>query len=124
MKQRILVVDDEPAFTWIVRLHLEQTGLYDVRVENEGKLAHAAAREFHPDLILLDVLMPGILGPQIAAQLEDDPELKSAKIAFVTAVMSKKDEQKFGSHFSGHRFISKPFSAAQLSQFVESELRR
>src|ERR1035438_4062424 len=77
MKKRILVVDDEPALTRMIKLTLEQTEQYEVRTENLGRKAIEAAREFKPELILLDVLMPDMLGSEIAAQLEQDPELSA-----------------------------------------------
>ena len=80
MKQRILVVDDEPGLTRMIKLTLEQTGRYEVRTENLGRNTLESAREFKPDLILLDVLMPGMLGSEIAAQLQLDPELNAIKL--------------------------------------------
>src|SRR5205809_734888 len=56
--KRLLLVDDEEPFTRLVKLNLEQTGRYTVRIENDGAKALATAREFAPDLILLDVIMP------------------------------------------------------------------
>ena len=60
-KKRILVVDDEPSITRLLKLNLEQTGDYEVATENSPKAAVAAAEEFQPELLLLDVVMPGRL---------------------------------------------------------------
>src|SRR2546423_5120830 len=57
-KRRILVVDDETSITRLLKLNLEQTGSYEVREENLGARVLEAAREFKPDLVLLDVMMP------------------------------------------------------------------
>ena len=57
-KKRILVVDDEPSITRLLRLSLEQAGEYEVATEDVSKAALAAVEEFQPDLILLDVMMP------------------------------------------------------------------
>src|ERR1039457_122482 len=102
MKKRILVVDDEPAMTRMIKLNLEQTGRYEVRTENLGRKAIEAAREFRPDLILLDVIMPGMLGSEIAAQLQQDPELSAVKYVFLTAVVTKGEELRSAGHISGH----------------------
>ena len=75
MKKRILVVDDESALTRMVKLNLERTGNYEVRTENQGVKAIPAAMEFKPDLIFLDIMMPDMGGPEISAQLKEDPEL-------------------------------------------------
>ena len=89
MKKRILVVDDEPEITFMVKLNLEQTGRYEVRTENLGRRAIEAAREFRPDLILLDVMMPDMLGSEIAEQLQADPKLRAIKFVFLTAMVTK-----------------------------------
>jgi CheY-like chemotaxis protein len=124
MKQRILVVDDEPGLTWMIKLTLEKTGRYEVRTENLGIKAIEAAREFKPDLILLDVLMPGMLGSEIAEQLEQDPELRAIKVVFLTAVVSKEDVQRAHGQIGGREFIAKPISAEDLCRVVEAKLRR
>jgi CheY-like chemotaxis protein len=124
MKQRILVVDDEPGLTWMIKLTLEKTGRYEVRTENLGIKAIEAAREFKPDLILLDVLMPGMLGSEIAAQLEQDPDLRAIKVVFLTAVVSKEDVQRAHGQIGGHEFIAKPIGAEDLCRVVEAKLRR
>jgi CheY-like chemotaxis protein len=79
MKKRILMVDDEPALTRMVKLNLERTGNYEVRTENQGSKAIAAAKEFKPDLIFLDVMMPDMSGDEVAAQLKEDAQLASIK---------------------------------------------
>jgi len=67
MKKRILVVDDEPAASLFIKGSLEATELYEVRTENQGRKAIEEARKFQPDLILLDVLMPDMLGSEVWA---------------------------------------------------------
>src|SRR4051812_5997949 len=64
-KRRILIVDDEPDFTFMMGLTLEQTGQFEVRQENDAFQALATAREFLPDLILLDVMMPDMDGGDV-----------------------------------------------------------
>ena len=66
-KKRILIVDDEERFTRILRLNLGCTGRYTVRTENSALNACTTACEFRPDLILLDVMMPGLDGGEVAA---------------------------------------------------------
>ncbi|CAG4884085.1 putative Polar-differentiation response regulator DivK [Georgfuchsia toluolica] len=122
MKKRILVVDDEPAITRMLVLILEQTGRYEVRSENSGRNAIALAREFRPDLMLLDVMMPGMLGSEIAEQLQADPELRAIKFVFLTAVVSKEEAQRSNGQIGGHTFIAKPISADDLCRTVEEHL--
>ena len=124
MKKRILVVDDEPAMTRMIKLNLEQTGRYEVRTENLGPKAIAAAREFRPDLILLDVMMPDVLGSEIAAQLEADPELRAIKFVFLTAMVTKEEAQRSFGQIGGHTFLAKPISADDLCRVVDEQLRQ
>ena len=124
MKKRILVVDDEPAITRMIKLNLEQTGRYEVRTENLGRRAIEAAREFRPDLILLDVMMPGMLGSEIAAQLREDPELRAVKFVFLTALVAKDDMLRSTAQIGGHTFVAKPISADDLCRVIEDHLRQ
>lgn len=107
----------------MIKLNLEQTGLYEVRTENLGRSAIAVVREFRPDLILLDVMMPGILGSEIAAQLQADPELRATKFVFLTAVVTKDEERGSTGQIGGNTFIAKPISAEDLCRVVEEHLR-
>jgi two-component system OmpR family response regulator len=122
MNKRILIVDDEPDITRMVKLVLEQTGIYDIRTENLGRRAVAAAREFRPDLILLDVMMPGMLGSEIGAQLQADPELCAIKFVFLTAMVSKDEELSSAGQIGGQAFIAKPISADDLCKAVAGHL--
>ena len=123
MKKRILAVDDEPAFTRMIKLNLERTGRYEVRTENLGRNAIEAAREFRPDLILLDVMMPGVLGSEIAAQLQADPALRAIKFVFLTAVVTKGEALRSSGQIGGQTFVAKPISADDLCRVIEDHLR-
>jgi len=90
-KKRILVVDDEPGITRLLILNLEQTGDYEVATENISKAPLAAAEEFQPDLLLLDVVMPGLDGGNLASQLQTSPKLKGMPIVFLTAAVAREE---------------------------------
>src|SRR4029077_16245065 len=83
-KRRILVVDDDADTTHLVKVLLERTGHYLVHEENDAAKAHQSARNFSPDVILVDILMPGMDGAEVAAQIQGDPELQNAAIIFLT----------------------------------------
>jgi CheY-like chemotaxis protein len=121
-KKRILVVDDEKALTRMVKLNLERTGDYEVRTENEGAMAISAAREFKPDLILLDVMMPGMTGDEVAAALKEDPALAQIKFIFVTAIVTKGETDEMGSNIGGNVFLAKPIKAQELIAAIERVL--
>lgn len=121
-KKRILAVDDEVGFTRMVRLNLEQTGVYEVREVNEGKTALAAAREFKPDLILLDVVMPDMDGGDVAAAIQQDPLLKRIPVIFVTAVVRKREAGSAGMVSGGSLFLAKPIDVVELIDAIETSL--
>ena len=122
MKKRILVVDDEPALTRMVKLNLERTGSYEVRTENQGSMAVQAAREFKPDLIFLDVMMPDMSGDEVSAQLKEDEELSQVKFVFMTAIVTKDETEDMGSNIGGNEFLAKPVKTDELIATIERVL--
>jgi len=122
MKKRILVVDDEPALTRMVKLNLERTGNYEVRTENQGSMALQAAREFKPDLMLLDVMMPDMSGDEVSAQMKEDEELSRMKYVFMTAIITKDETEAMGSNIGGNEFLAKPVKTDELIATIERVL--
>ena len=118
-KKRILLIDDEVTFTELLKLNLEQTGAYEVRVENKGAAAVAVARAFKPDLILLDIVMPDLDGGRVAAQLQADPRLADTPIVFLTAVVTKGEAKKHQGVIVGFPLIAKPVSTDELIACIE-----
>jgi two-component system OmpR family response regulator len=118
-KKRILIIDDESGFTRLLKLTLEKTGNYIVREENDGTRACETAREFQPDLILLDIVMPRIDGGEVASKLKADRTLGRTKIVFLTAIVSKQEE---GGLIGGFPFLAKPVSLEALQQCIEENL--
>lgn len=120
--KRILIVDDEPDMTFLVRLNLQKTGRYDVREENGSARALDVAREFKPDLILLDVMMPDLDGGDVLALLKDDPNLRHVPVVFLTATVLKEEVSSKGGTIGGYPFISKPFEVDTLVSRIDSIL--
>jgi CheY-like chemotaxis protein len=122
--KRILVVDDEPSVTRNLKLNLESSGSYDVFVENHATNAVTAARIFRPDLILLDVMMPGMDGGDVAARLRADPLLRDTPVIFLTALVS--NEETDGHEFlrGAETFLAKPVDIGELKKTVDEHIRR
>lgn len=116
--KRILVVDDDPSNTLLVKLILESVGIYEVFTENRGSHAVKAARECHPHLIFLDIMMPDMLGNEVVALLREDPALRHIKVVFLTAMIKKGEETKSGNNM----VIAKPISTKELVAVIEQEL--
>ena len=122
MKKKILVVDDEASLTRMVKANLERTGKYEVRTENMGSKAIEAAREFKPDLMFLDVMMPDMSGDEVAAALREDTELKGMKFVFLTAIVTKDETETMGSEIGGNQFLAKPVKTDELIATIERML--
>jgi CheY-like chemotaxis protein len=121
-KKKILVVDDEPSLTRMLQRNLEGTGRYEVRAENSGAAGLATARVFHPDFILLDVMMPGMDGGEVAAQIRDDAALKNTPIVFLTAIVQKEETAPTGSVIGGCEYLAKPVVFEDLIACVEKHI--
>jgi len=123
MEKKILVVDDEVAFTKMVKLNLERAGAYKVLVENQGKNAIKAAKEFQPDLIFLDIMMPDMTGDDVAQKLLEDEELRNVKFVFLTAIISRDETDAMGSNVGGREFLAKPVTSEDLLSTIERVLQ-
>jgi CheY-like chemotaxis protein len=123
IRYRILLVDDEPAFTRVIKRYLESTGKYEVRTENDATKVMAAAREFRPHLVLLDVVMPKTDGGEIAAQMREDEQLKRVEIVFLTATVSRSEVRRQPVVPGGPTFLAKPVAAEDVIRCIEEKLR-
>ena len=121
-KKRVLLVDDEVGLTRLLKLNLEQTGNYEVRMENLGAQGITAAQEFQPDLILCDVIMPDLEGTEVAAQIKANPVLTNVPFIFLTAVISREEVEAQGGMIGGHEFIAKPVTVEQVVECIEKHL--
>jgi CheY-like chemotaxis protein len=124
MKKRVLVVDDQPAVAIFMKDTLEATELYEVRTENLGRKVIEVAREFRPDLILLDVLMPDMLGSEVIAQLKADPAFLTTRFIFVSGIVTNSEVQKSAGQIGGHNFIAKPLNAKELCRVVAKHFQQ
>ncbi len=123
-KKRILIVDDEASFTRMVKLNLEKTGQFEVREENKATYAMAAAREFKPDLIILDVIMPNQDGGDIFGHLQNDRHLKGTPVIFLTATVSPREAGVKGFNSGGALFLAKPVTLENLISCINEHIRK
>ncbi|HXJ73504.1 MAG TPA: response regulator [Candidatus Dormibacteraeota bacterium] len=123
-KKRILLVDDEKSLTTLLKLNLEETGQYEVRVENWAEDAVGAAREFKPDLILLDIVMPRLPGGNVAALIDADPELQGTPIVFLTAAVRKHQVEENEGIICDHPCLAKPAPLEDVIAMIEMHARR
>lgn len=121
---RVLMVDDELSFTRMTKRNLEAVGGFEVATESRARSALAAAREFRPDIILLDVMMPDGDGGQVAAELSEDAELRNVPILFLTAAIKSNEVGRRGAGFIGGRlYVAKPVDLGNLVHLLQEHAR-
>lgn len=121
-KLKILIIDDEEDFFYFTKLNLEKTGRFEVSGSTKGSEGIDLAKKNRPDLILLDILMPEMDGPQVARHLIEDPSTGSVPIVFLTALANKEDIETGRGLIGGRPFIAKPVTTAELISRIESVL--
>jgi len=116
----VLVADDEQDIVEIVRFRLEHDG-YRVLTASDGEAALKLARDEHPDLCVLDVMMPKLSGLEVLAQLRDDPATASTRVILLTARGQDADVDR-GFELGANDYVTKPFSPKELRRRVSAQL--
>ena len=115
---RVLVVDDEPDVLLLCRLNLQQRG-HELLEAADGTTALEIARELHPDVIVLDLMLPGISGYDVLEALQRDSETTNIPVLVLTAKSLRADRER--SHGLGaSAFLTKPFLPNELCEMVDS----
>ena len=116
--KKILIVDDEKDALFILEKELAARG-YSIIVADNGNDALNLAKSEHPDLIILDIWMPGMDGPEVAAKLGEDPKTKDIPVIFLTCLFQKREGEEQGRVVAGKVLIAKPYSIEGLSAQIE-----
>jgi two-component system phosphate regulon response regulator PhoB len=122
MTHRILVVDDEADITALVAYHLARAG-YRVSTANNGQDALKAAREERPDVVVLDLMLPGVSGYEVLRELRKQKETADVGVILLTARREEADRIK-GLSLGADDYLTKPFSPQELTLRVAAVLRR
>ena len=121
-KPRVLIVDDDASISRLISMLLEKTGRYDVRTENLSQHAPEVAREFQPDVFILDVDMPGKDGGELAREFKRDPSLARTPVIFFTSLVSA-DETGGGEIMrGGQRYLAKTTNVSVISGCIDRAL--
>jgi CheY-like chemotaxis protein len=119
---RVLIVDDEAAIRLICRVNLQDGG-FEIVEAADGETGLALARSEPPDLILLDIMLPGLDGWSVAEELAADPKTADIPIVFLSARSDESDQVR-GYEAGGVGYIRKPFDPAELAATVSTTLER
>ena len=113
---RILVADDDPVILRLIEVNLSLEG-FDVVTAGRGEEALSKARETSPDLILLDVMMPGMTGWEVAKLLKEDQRTKDIPVVFLSARTQDEDRRR-GEDLGVAAYVTKPFDPGRLIETV------
>ncbi len=112
-KRRVLVVDDDPAIVEMLVELLERDGRFEVQTATTGFDAGLRTKEFQPDVIVLDYMLPDINGSGVIRSVRSDPSVKDVKIIIVSGVVNREDVEAL-LKCGADDFMQKPFSIEQL----------
>jgi two-component system, OmpR family, phosphate regulon response regulator PhoB len=119
---RVLVIDDEAPIRLLCRVNLEAEGMTVIEAA-DGPTGLDQAREHTPDVVLLDVMMPGLDGWRVAEQLLEDERTNEIPIIFLTARAEFRDRAR-GLDIGGVDYVTKPFNPLELAPLVRELLAR
>ena len=123
-KKRVLIIDDEADFCFFVSKNLENTGEFEVLTANSAEDGIKLARQSLPDIILLDIIMPKMQGPDVAKALANDPETRYIPLIFLTAIVMENEIGNLSiKEIGGYNFIAKPANTEKLIQSIKMVLR-
>ena len=119
---KVLVIDDEAPIRLLCRVNLEAEGMNVIEAP-DGPSGVDKARDERPDVILLDVMMPGLDGWRVAEELLEDPATSSIPIVFLTARAELRDRAR-GLDLGGLDYVTKPFNPVELAQTIREVISR
>ncbi|AHM56354.1 alkaline phosphatase synthesis transcriptional regulatory protein PhoP [Peptoclostridium acidaminophilum DSM 3953] len=122
MNKRVLVIDDEENIVELIKFNLELNEM-DVAVEYDGLEGYLKAKEMKPDLVLLDLMLPGINGLDVCKRIRSDKEIGGTPIIMLTA-KDMEDDKISGLDVGADDYITKPFSIKELIARVNAVMRR
>jgi putative two-component system response regulator len=120
-KPTVLIVDDEPHIVNLIRLSLQEE--YNVIVANSGNEAIHLAEERRPDLVTMDIMMPGMSGFEVVEEMRKFDSTKHIPVIFLSAKDSLKDMQT-GMEAGGDDYMTKPFEPDELNKRVKENLQK
>lgn len=123
-KNKILIIDDEENFCKLVKKNIEQTGEFEVHIATNGDDGIKLALEIKPDLILLDIVMPGMDGSEVISLIRNDKNIKDTPIVFLTAIVREEEADSQASFTRGYSLLAKTTTVGELMACIKKNIRR
>ena len=121
---RVLCIDDEKKFIDVLSSFLNRQGSYDVKLAYNGRDGIEIAKNFDPDIILLDFFMPGMCGGDVVVALHSDKKTASIPIVFVSAQIEATNQDSNKSQFSDFPVLLKPVTVDDVKECIEMYRRK
>jgi CheY-like chemotaxis protein len=119
---KVLLIDDEQDFCELLKANLEMSGEFEVVTANNGNLGIMLAQTESPDIILLDIIMPGIDGATVSNKLKENPATRGIPIIFLTALITPSEIGREGRKIKGKYFYAKPVDTDSLINYIHKVL--
>ena len=120
MSHKILLVDDEAGFTQLLKMNLEKSGDFEVTIENDSTKAVTTARSLLPDVVLLDVVMPGMDGGDVQSLFQSDATLRNTPVIMLTALVDSAELSEGAVAQSGSSIVlPKPVDLELLLRVID-----
>ncbi len=114
MKKNVMLIDDEVDFCYFLKKNLELTGEFEVETSYNGEDGIRKIKLHRPDVILLDIMMPGLSGPDVAAELKNDESTRNIPVVFSTAIIQEQEVKQSQNVIGGWYYIAKPIEMDKL----------
>ena len=123
-KKRVLIIDDEENFCNLVKKNVEKTDEFEVHIATNGDDGIRLARGIQPDLILLDVVMPGMDGTDVIALIRKDKSIKDIPVVFLTAIVREEEANSQASSTRGYSLLAKTVTVGELIACINKNIKK
>ncbi len=123
-KKRVLIIDDEENFCKLVKKNIEQTGEFEVHIATNGDDGIKLVKEIRPDLLLLDMIMPGMDGADVATLIRSDKSIKDTPIVFLTAIVREEETNSQANFTRGYSLLAKTVTVGELIACIKKNVRK
>ena len=122
-KTKILIIDDAEIDLDILESILNQVGFQNIIRASSGEEGVQLAEKHRPDLVMSDIMMPGIDGGEVRQRLKENPTTEGIPVIFTSSIISKKEEKELGGLLrSGDQLVAKPYSSSEISKAIDFAL--